>query len=338
MILVTGGTGLIGSHLLLALTKTNKVVRALYRTQKRKEAIADFFAYAKASDRWKAIEWIQGDLLDIPSLTKAFADVTQVYHCAALISFDPYEYKNLRKVNVEGTANVVNLCLSSQVQKLVYLSSIATLSKTPNWPITEENHWDPNAANSVYAISKYGGEMEVWRATQEGLNAVILNPGVVLGAGDYSSGSGVFFKRVYKGLRHYTSGGTAVVDVLDVVDMMIKTMEGPMTDERYIIIGENWSFKQLLSTIAVAFNKKPPNRELGRKTLSFFRWLDSLQGFFSRKRKLTKNSLTAATEMTRYSNEKAKRELGYQPRSLEDCVARVAAHFNSLQNPKYPDA
>ena len=331
MILVTGATGLVGSHLLLALTKQHQQVRALYRTEKRKEEVAAFFAFAKASDRWHTIDWVQADLLDIPQLSSAFDQVTQVYHCAALISFDPYRYKELRKVNVEGTANVVNLCLSQQVQKIVYLSSIATLAKTPNWPITEENHWDPNVTNSVYAITKYGGEMEVWRGTQEGLDAIILNPGIILGAGRYDSGSGVFFTRVAKGLNHYTSGGSGVVDVLDVVDMMLKAMDKAVINERYIIIAQNWTYQKLLATIAAAFHKKPPKRCVGKNTLHVLRLLDSVVGWLSRKRKLTKNSVQSATEISEFNNQKAQRELGYQPRDLEDSIARIVAHFKTVQ-------
>ncbi len=331
MILVTGATGLVGSHLLLALTKQHRQVRALYRTQKRKEEVARFFAFAKASDRWQVIEWVEADLLDLPQLSVAFDKVTQVYHCAALISFDPYRYKELRKVNVEGTANVVNLCLSHEVQKMVYLSSIATLAKTPNWPITEENHWDPNVSNSVYAITKYGGEMEVWRGTQEGLDAVILNPGIILGAGGYDSGSGVLFGRVAKGLNYYTSGGSGIVDVLDVVDMMLIAMQGPVVNERYILIAENWTYQKLLTTIATALGKKPPKRCIGKSTLNILRLLDNIRGWFTAKRSLTKNAVQSATEMTEYANHKAKDEMGYEPRALEETISRVAVHFKSAK-------
>ena len=173
-------------------------------------------------------------------------DIDYVYHCAALISFDTKDYYKLRKINIEGTANIVNLCITHKVKKLCYVSSIAALGNTLDQSIiTEETHWNTEADNSVYAISKYGAEIEVWRGAQEGLNSVIVNPGVILGPGFWHSGSGVLFKKVYKGLSHYVTGTTGYVDVIDVVEIMTQLIHSDINNQRYIIVSEIGHLKTL---------------------------------------------------------------------------------------------
>ncbi|MFT5750832.1 MAG: dihydroflavonol-4-reductase [Flavobacteriales bacterium] len=332
MILVTGGTGLVGSHLLLALTKEEDSVVALYRSQDKIAKVEQFFAFAKAETQFPIIHWVQADITDIPALEIAFKGITKVYHCAAMISFDPYSFNQLRKSNGEGTANVVNLCLSHEITKLVYLSSIATLAKTPNTPIDEENHWDPNVPNSVYAITKYGGETEVWRSTQEGLNALIFNPGIILGAGDYTSGSGTLFGRVNKGFNYYTKGGSGVIDVLDVVDIMIQGMESDIVNERFVLVAQNWTYKTLLSEIAAALDKKESKRALTSGVLNLICFLDTVRGLFLRKRSFTKIDATSAQEISEFSNAKAKAYFNYKPRDITACIERVGVHFKSQRS------
>ena len=198
MILVTGGTGLVGSHLLYELTLKNEFVRAIYRNEKKLSVVKKIFSYyTKTPDLlFNKIQWIQADLLDVTLLIEAFKDVRWVYHCAAFVSLEPNKYLKLRKTNIEGTANIVNLCLSNGIEKLCYVSSVAALGKPlNNLEIDENSLWNPEAPNSLYGITKYGAEMEVWRGTQEGLNAVIVNPGVILGPGIWNDGSGQIFKR-----------------------------------------------------------------------------------------------------------------------------------------------
>ena len=192
MVLVTGGTGLVGSHLLLKLAQQNKSVRALYRKGANLERVKTVFSYYSKNSKslYETIEWAEADLNDLPKLTLAFKDITHVYHCAAYISFDPSNYKILRATNIKGTANIVNLSIANKVEKLCYVSSVATLGYDADL-ITEETQWEGNQNQSVYAISKYGAEMEVWRASQEGVAAVIVNPGVILGPGFWNSGSGL---------------------------------------------------------------------------------------------------------------------------------------------------
>ncbi len=332
MILVTGSTGLVGRHLLLALTKAGLNVSALYRSENKKHEVEDFFAFAKAESRLQHVSWKKGDITDIPSLEDAFLNIEYVYHCAAYISFDPYEFKKLSKVNIEGTANVVNLCLSNKVKKIVHLSSIATLAKLPNSPITEDNYWDPNALNSVYALTKYGAEMEVWRATEEGLKAVIINPGIILGEGDYTSGSGKFFNHILKNNRFYPKGGSAVIDVKDLVQVMIEAMDVPITQERFIAISQNILYKDLLDAIATALNRKGPKYAIKSYILRVLTFLDLLWGWIVKSRKLTRAGYTSLQTTSHYSNDKIVNRLHFTSRPLSQTLDRIAKHMVTVDS------
>ena len=243
MILVTGGTGLVGSHLLFELTKTDQNIRALYRSTKTIKNVKKVFSYYtdKTETQFKKIEWVQADLNDLPELEDAFKGIKKVFHCAALISFAPNDYNQLKKVNTQGTANIVNLCISYSVQKLCYVSSVATMGFDPN-KISEETTWKPEEIKNVYALTKYAAEKEVWRGIQEGVPSVILNPGVILGPGYFNSGSGLLFKIINKGLKYKTNGITGYVDVNDVVKSMLLLMSKKHLNERYIIVGKTLSF------------------------------------------------------------------------------------------------
>lgn len=326
MILVTGATGLVGSHLLLKLTEGKQAVRAIYRSKDRIKEVEKLFAYAKAQSRFSSIEWLQADITNIPQLTKAFQDIKLVYHCAAFISFDPYDFDSLIKVNVEGTANVVNLCLAYDIKKICHLSTIASLSKLPYTPVNEENHWDPNEENSVYAISKYGAETEVWRASQEGLDVLIFNPGVILGEGSINEGSGKLFKRILNGRSHYTMGGTAFIDVKDLVALMVKGMASTIKNERFIAIAHNTTFQNVLTLIAKSLSKKAPLKKITRNQLCFVSAIDKLGGLFSRKRKLPMTLVNTASYIQTFSNEKIKNTFSFTPTSLTTTLQRVATY------------
>lgn len=327
MILVTGGTGLVGSHLLLKLTQENVQVKAIYRSESRVKRIEALFAFAKAESHFSKINWIQADLTDIPSLEIAFKDVKTVYHCAALISFDPYDFEALIKTNVEGTANVVNLCLTHSVTKLCHLSTIASLGKLPNTPINEDNHWDPNEDNSVYAISKYGAETEVWRASQEGLKVLIFNPGVILGEGPLDEGSGLLFKRIMKNVRYYPIGGTAFIDVKDLIDVMIKGMRSTLYNERYVAISSNHSFQFILEKIAGSLDLKPPKKVLSTRFLKILCFLDLCIGSIKRERKLTRPMIKSLQTTSHFSNIKIKEALSFDPIPIERTIKRISTYY-----------
>ena len=306
MILVTGGTGLVGSHLLFELSKSQQKIRALYRTKKTIEKVKTIFSYYTDAidDQFDRIEWMEADLNDLPKLTDAFEGVKQVYHCAALISFDPNDYYKLRETNISGTANIVNLSVINAIEKLCYVSSVATIGYDPV-KITEETTWDSEATKSVYAITKYEAEMEVWRGIQEGVPSVIVNPGVILGPGFFKSGSGGLFKRVHKGLRYATHGVAGYVGVVDVIKSMVLLMNSECTNERYIIVSENLSFLDFTTLIANEFKLASP-KKIARKWMLAFAWrLDWLKHKLTgKRRRLTRNLSKTLRTKSYYSSDK----------------------------------
>ena len=306
MILVSGATGLVGSHLLYQLAQTGAAIRALYRDADKIALTQKVFSYYsdKASDLMAPIEWVEADLLDLPKLTQAFDKVTKVYHCAAFISFDPRDYRKLRKVNIKGTANIVNLCIDFQVKKLCHVSSIASLG-TQAEIIDEETERNPNADHSVYAISKYGAEMEVWRGIEEGVAAVIVNPGIILGPGFWKSGSGRLIPQAYKGLPYYLGGSSGFVGVKDVVRAMCLLMESPANRSRFIITASTLSFEKFNKILATALGSKPPKKEISKWGLEMGWRLDWLRQKMSGKpRRLTKNFARTSPLKLTYSNQK----------------------------------
>jgi len=324
MILVTGGSGLVGSHLLYNLLKKGYTVRAIYRSKSKLKGVKDIFGlYSDQPDQYfEKIEWFESDINDLPRLQLAMQGVTQVYHCAAWISFNPKHFKRLKKINIEGTANMVNLSLACQVDKFCFVSSIASLGTTPdNTLITEETHWNPEDDNSVYAISKYAAEMEVWRGTQEGLKAVIVNPSVILGNGFRSSGSGSLVRMAQRGTKYYTPGGVAVVDVRDVVQAMIMLMESEISDQRFILAGENLHHKAFFGMLAREFGVTPPSRPVARWKLSILRLLDWLSAtLFGSKRRLFRSTIRSLFSVAFYDGTKIERMLPFTYTAIDDTV------------------
>lgn len=315
MILVTGGTGQIGSRLLLNLTKNKAYkVRAIYRNTQSLEKIRQLFV--KHSDsgaaQFDTIEWIQADLSNIPALEKAFEGVTFVFHCAGLISFQPQDFDKLIEVNVQGTANIVNLSIDFGVKKLCYVSSVATLSTLPHTPIDEENDWNNEDNNTDYAISKNGAEMEVWRGSQEGLPVVIVNPSVVLGGDFADRGSGLLYKKVADGLRYYPAGATGFVGVDDVVRAMVQLQFSEVEGERFVLNAENLTYKAVLERIAKQLGVKAPTKRVSHQMLRFLARLDGVLSFLHlKKRTLTLASADALGMVTTYNGEKIKKYIDF---------------------------
>ncbi|MBP6551403.1 MAG: NAD-dependent epimerase/dehydratase family protein [Flavobacterium sp.] len=312
MVLVTGGTGLVGAHLLLHLVENGESVRAIYRNLESIQKTKSLFSLYKKEVLFEKIDWIQADIIDVPSLEPAFENVEYVYHCAALISFDPKDEELLRKTNIEGTANIVNFCIAKSVKKLCFLSSISALGdlKENEKIITEEAEWNPEKPHSDYAISKYGAEMEIWRGQQEGLETVIVNPGVIIGPGFWEQGSGLLFKKVSKGLRFYTKGTTGFVAVPDVVRMTVELMKNGHSNDRFTLVAENMCFQDLLNTIADALKVKRPSLHASPLLVTLAYKIDwFLSNVLGQKRKLDRATARASYTESRYSNEKIKSSL-----------------------------
>lgn len=317
MVLVTGGTGLVGSHLLLHLIENGENVRAIYRNPNNILKAKSVFETYHKGDLFEKINWLEADIIDVPSLENAFTDINYVYHCAALISFDPKDEENLRKTNIEGTANMVNFSLANGIKKFCFVSSIAALGDiAPHETfITEETDWNPEKPHSDYAISKYGAEMEVWRGVQEGLDIIIVNPGVILGpipkTKNCDQGSAEFYTKVANGLSFYTLGSTGFVTVNDVVKIVFDLMKSDIKNERFTLIAENIVFRDILNTIADALKVKRPTIHAKPLLMNFVWIADSIfSTLFFQKRSITKAAAKASYSNNLYANEKIKTALG----------------------------
>tara|TARA_B100000809_G_scaffold266699_1_gene330829 strand:- start:6944 stop:7957 length:1014 start_codon:yes stop_codon:yes gene_type:complete len=331
MILVTGGTGLVGAHLLVALLNNGEKVRAIHRASSDLDAVKKVFSYGanEAESLFNKIEWMVADITDVTTLEAAFKDIEYVYHCAAYISFNPRHYPVLKKVNIEGTANVVNFCLTESVKKLCHISSIATLGKTNDGSFsTEETEFNPEEDNSVYSITKHEAEMEVWRGTQEGLDAVIVHPGVIIGEGVWSSASGGIFRTISKGLRYFTPGGVSIVDVKDVVKAMINLTTSDIKNEAYILIAKNIYYKELLTKVSDSLNKKPPNKTVAKWMMLGFANLDwFLYKVFRIKRKLLKATVRSLYRTSFYDASKIEKALDFKFTPPNKTIERVARNY-----------
>lgn len=333
MILVTGGTGLVGAHLLFKLILEGEQVRAIYRRAHKLDHVKEVFGYYSNNPEtvYNAIDWVEADITDVPALLNAFKDVTLVYHCAAFVSFEPDKYNLLKKINVEGTANVVNLCISHKIEKLCYVSSVAALGipKPPETFIDESSQWNKELDNSVYAITKYGAEIEVWRGIQEGLNAIIVNPGVIIGAGFWhSGGSGSLFKQVYKGMSHYTTGTTGFVDVWDVVSAMRLLMNSNIQNEKFVLVSENLNFKEFFTSIANELKVTPPKKEAKPWLLAIAWRLDWLNfKLFGKRRKLSKQLAKSAVSTSNFSSKKIQQALSFKFKPITTSINEVSILF-----------
>ena len=331
MILVTGGTGLVGAHLLYALIANGEKVRAIHRKSSDLEAVKNVFSFYTNDPEplFNKIEWMVADITDVPSLSPAFKDIDFVYHCAAYISFNPRHFATIKKVNVEGTANIVNFSLSQGVKKLCYISSIATLGKTQNGSlITEETEYNPEAENSVYSITKHDAEMEVWRGTQEGLDAVIVHPGVIVGEGIWSTASGGILRSASKGIKYYPTGGIGMVDVQDVVKAMILLLNSTVKNNNYVLVSTNISYQDLISKISVNLNKKKPSKPIAKwimMALSNLDWFSNK--LFRTKRKLLKATVSTIYNTSYYDASKIEKELNFEFRNYEKTLERVSRNY-----------
>ncbi len=333
MILVTGGTGLVGSHLLLDLTKSGKKVRAIYRSEKKLSEVKKVFSYYVSSKDaamlFDSIDWIQADILEIPSLNKAFKNVDFVYHCAAIVSFDAENARKLRTTNIEGTANIVNSCIAFKIKKLCHISSIATMDLAlGDEYISEKFTWHPEKAHSDYAISKYGAEIEVWRGTQEGLSAVIINPGVIIGPGFWLSGSGQLFTKVFEGLKFHFPKTTGFIGVQDVSKASVLLMDSSIENEQFIVVSENLSFKTILEWVAESLQKKAPNTPL-KPWMVFIGWLfqSIAHILWGAKKQLSSNDYKSLFEHSFYNNEKIKEHIAFSFTPLKSVIMETGALF-----------
>ncbi|MEX8546202.1 MAG: NAD-dependent epimerase/dehydratase family protein [Mucilaginibacter sp.] len=317
MVLVTGATGFLGSELCRQLILAGKnSIRCIKRASSVVPEI--LLPYQKK------IDWVEADLLEIDALNEALQGVTQVYHCAALVSFDPSLKKKLIQNNVEGTANLVNLCVEKRI-RLLHVSSIAAVGEgKPGELINENHHLEETPKDNAYAMSKYESEMEVWRGMAEGLDAVIVNPSLIIGKNAGTAGTGQIFETVRKGLKFYTSGSCGLVDVEDVAKTMILLMESKISNQRFIINAENWGYKTLFEETANCFGIKPPAFE-AKPWMLELAWRASALGtvFTGKKLGVDKISAQSASRIQDYDNGKVKAAIGFVFKPVKETVREI---------------
>ncbi|WP_041495813.1 NAD-dependent epimerase/dehydratase family protein [Nonlabens marinus] len=333
MILVTGGTGLVGGHLLYRFRESETPINAIYRTEDSiNKTRVIFDSYRKGdAELVDEINWIQADILDVPSLELAMEGVTHVYHCAAALG--GLSFEEMTRVNVLGTQHLIDICIALKIQKFCYISSIAALGNPiGDNAVTEEDFFNPDALNTDYGISKYAGEMEVWRASQEGLPVVIVNPGVIIGEGDYSEGSGQLIEKTYQRQPFYTNGSSGFVDVRDVVKIMEKLMKSESYNERFILVSENRKFKSVLSAVANALHKKPPRILLKKWMLYIVYVFTKIPAALGIIEGLSRAQVSSYTSTTNYNNTKVVDRLNYSFQTLDVTIQRVANHYLQSRN------
>lgn len=323
MIFITGASGLVGSHLVKQLVKEGKKVRALYRSA------------IPAIDGAEGVEWFKGDILDVISLEEAMEGVEEVYHCAAVVSFNPQKKDLLHLANVEGTVNIVNACLQADIRKLVFVSSVAALGRIrEDKPIDESMNWSEETSNSEYGKTKYFAEIEVWRGIGEGLNAVIVNPVIILGAGNWEKGSSGIFKSAYDEFPWYTEGTSGFVDVADVVKAMMMLMQSEIQAERFILCAENLAYRDVFTQIANCFGKRAPHRKVTPLLAAIVWRLEALKAKFTGKDPLlTKETAETAAAKVQFDNSKLKQflpDFTYTP--VAASLKRVCAELLKKHN------
>ncbi|MFA6151942.1 MAG: NAD-dependent epimerase/dehydratase family protein [Chitinophagaceae bacterium] len=322
MVLVTGASGFLGQHLVRRLALENVPVRALYHNNAPNESLQQL----------PNVSWMQCDLLDIFELEEAFENITEVYHCAAKVSFEAADKYLIQKVNADSTANVVNAALEANVRKLVFVSSIATLGRgNLEKPLTEKDFWEESKNNTAYARSKYLSEMEVWRAMAEGLNAVIVNPAIILGAGKWDEGSARLMKVADGEFPFYTEGINGWVDVKDVVEAMVLLMKSDISEERFILSEGNHSYKEIFTLMANGLGKKPPHIKAPIwATGLLWRWNAFLKLFTGKSATVTKETTRTAQMKCFYNNEKLLSALpGFKYTLIEETIKEMTKMYKS---------
>lgn len=335
MILVTGATGLVGGNLLWQLLQQNERVAAIHRPTSDLKPLRTIFSFytPNPDEHLARIDWRIADVLDTDSLQCAMNKVSVVYHCAAVVSFGSCT-DTLLETNVQGTKNVVEAALITGIKKLCFVSSIAACGKEIGTKKIDENSpWFEKSNRSLYSQSKYLSEQEVWRGIEKGLNAVIVNPGVILGVSGTNTGSSQLFSQVRKGLQFYTNGGSGYVDVQDVVKAMILLTNSDISSERYLLVGENCSNKNILNSMADGLDKPRPFICVGKHLFLVIGYLSEMIGrIFHFNPSIDRKMARTATNRQYYSSAKIEKAIGFQFKPIKKCIREICVflQFSNL--------
>jgi nucleoside-diphosphate-sugar epimerase len=324
---VTGGTGLLGSHLIYKLISQGERVIAIHRKTSNREILKKVINYYKgdADELCKLVEWTECDICDYDLLVKNMQGAEIVYHCAAAVSFENRQKDYILANNVKGTYNIVKACLSNKIEKLCHVSSSAALGASDGEIMVNESHgWDEEGYHSPYGTSKYLSEKEVLKGISNGLNAVIVNPTIILGPGEWSRGSSRFFPQLDRGMLFYTSGSNGYIDVNDVVRAMIALMKSNISGERFIISAENLTFDQFFTMVARSLKVKKPMIKVPRLFSNLAIPAASLLEILTRgKTALTKEMIKVAWSRITFDNSKIIKHTGITFTPIEKTVNSI---------------
>jgi dihydroflavonol-4-reductase len=331
MNLITGGTGLVGTHLLYDLVVAGEPVRAIKRENSDLEMVRKIFRFYtdNGDELFDRIEWVNANILDVYELEDAMQGIEYVYHSAALVSFGKKDVEKLYKVNIEGTANVVNVALDAGIKKLCHVSSTAAIGRAKSGAQIDENtQWKTSPLNTNYAVSKFGAEREVWRANEEGLQTVIVNPSIIIGPGDASRSTGRMFTTMSKGLKYYTEGINGFVDVRDVSRAMIALMKSDVSSERFLTVGQNMPYRELFDLIATSIDQRKPWKKATPFMTNLAWRMAAFRAKFSRKDPIiTRETAWNSQKQYFYSTEKIKNALDFEFTSIEEAVENAGRFF-----------
>ena len=331
MILVTGANGLLGGNLLWYLLQENEQVVALKRTSSNVEALRTIFSFytADPDSFLKKIIWRSADVTNFDALSKVFDDIDIVYHCAGVISLKNGS-QNLIDSNLQGTKNIVELCLKNKIDKLCFVSSIAACGTTTDGSLINEETTGLKRQKSAYSISKHAAEQEVWKAMEKGLKAVIVNPGVIMGVAGAGNGSAQIFTEVKKGLMFHTMGVNGYVDVRDVARIMILLTKSDICGERFILVSENISHKTVLHTIADNFGVRKSWICVGEKLIyTAGIIMEYLCKFIGKDPIIDRDMGKSATAKDHYSNAKIKQFTNYEFLPVQQSIKEICEFLNS---------
>jgi len=330
--LVTGATGLVGSHLLLTLLQQGKPVIAMKRSNSDIKEVETIFSYYTSDykELYKKIIWREADLMDVMGLDELLKEVTTVYHCAALVSLNDKDKEQLLRSNRDGTAKLVNACLTNKIEAFCFVSSIATLqNKDITSDIDETVFWKTSPGQNIYSLSKYLSEQEVWRGIEEGLNAVIVNPGVIIGPGNWGRGTGRLVSLSEKGVKFYTEGVTGFIAAKDVVDIMVALINKKAFGERFILVENNYSFKYILQKIHAELGKPAPKINAGKLLLTLGRIFSFL---LPGDQKISSSTISGLLNKTTYSGKKLSSFLDYKPQTIDECINFTVKCYKTTKN------
>ena len=333
MELITGGTGIVGAHVLLERIVAGARVRALYRTGSDRGTVRRVFRHYRQDGEalFDRITWVPGDLHDMDALKEAMTGVRHVYHAAALVSFDPRDDRALHRMNAEGTANVVNAALAAGVERLCHVSSTAAIGDAPAGELRHEDLPWTDHGSSPYSLSKHAAELEVYRGIAEGLDAVIVNPCIVLGPGAPGRSSMTLVERLARGTRFFPPGSNAVVDARDVASIMAGLMERGASGERYLLVGAKVDYRTLFTALSGALGRPAPHHAVPGMVLQLAWRLEYIRSLFGGRPLITRHTVQSGIQRRAWSARKAEEALGIQFRGLDEMARNVAAFVHGKQ-------